>query len=178
MTANDDFDFSIKTAPADWNEAAPAQPDQRAVSRPKQTTTKKLPSGKQADLFSASFIGIAVCLTSGVGWYLLENRWNRSIWWAPAIIGLLIALAVRISAGAQAPGLRCGLALALYSVTILGAGVALARKHLIAQFAPVDFRSLESQFQFDLLSRGESVAGLIAGVVAIVVLSIGLSDQR
>ena len=179
MTANDDFDFSIKTAPTSWNEAAPDEEQPTTPTRrQKPRRTKKLPSRKKADLFSASFLGIAVSLVSAVGWYLLDSRWDQRIWWAPAAIGLLLAVAVRISAGAESSGLRCGLSFALYSVTVLVAGSFIARRNLLNQRATVDFESLESQLTFDLFSQGDSITGLVAGLVAIIAFSVGLSNQK
>ncbi len=173
MVTNNDSNFSVTTVPDEWNEAVRDAPGggeapQHPVGR---SGPKVMPSRNKTDLFSAGFFGVAVALASGIGWYYLETNDLDYLWWAPAAVGLLIGLGVRLAGGSASGGLNLGVSAVLFCMTVLVAGLAISRSNLIAQLTPVSADSLESQFILDQFTRLNSWLGLAGGLLAMTLTS-------
>ncbi len=174
MTTNDKFNFSVDTVPDEWTEAVQQAPSAGSQHRPTgRGGPKVMPSRQKTDVFSAGFLGVAVAIASGIGWYFLEVNDPGYFWWAPAAIGLLIGFGVRLAGGSASPGLSFAVSTVLFCLTVFVTGIAIARFNLVDQLAAVDADSLESQLIFDQFTRMNSWLGLVGGFLAMSLTSFG-----
>jgi len=177
MTANNDLDFSMDSIPEEWTkaseDASSSEVPKVKVKPGKPGKQKKMPSRQKTDLFSAGFLGTAVAIASGVGWYFIEVNDPRLFWWGPVIVGLLIGLGVRIAGGSASPGKSFAISTLLLCITIFVVGLAIARSNLNSQFSSVDRSSLESQFILEQFTHLNSWIGLVGAFFAMAITSFG-----
>ncbi|MFV0523075.1 MAG: hypothetical protein ACK5RL_01090 [Acidimicrobiales bacterium] len=117
MDRDKGYDFSDRTIPQSWHYAAKEAPHADAPAPKKKDRRRPVPARTTADLFSAIVFGGAVSAVTGAGWYLAETVLDVHSPLAPILVGVLIGLGVRFSAGPHDPGARGTLALVFYLLT-------------------------------------------------------------
>lgn len=180
MTKPNKLDIFAQEVPAEWVDAAE---DSGTVQDNTPLTSRKtptfLPGGDFVDTSSLLFLTAAVSIASGVGWYVLETWFDVSSPWLVTAIGVLIAVACRVGGGPSNPGIRAVIGLIFYGITSVGAGMGLARHRFIDLYRSIpSSQELESQFLLDHATTGTSIFAAILGGVAVVALSLFLSDHK
>jgi hypothetical protein len=113
----DSLDFSPRSVPESWVEAAadaPSYGDPRR--RRNQSTRHTLPVSTSLDLFTACLAAGAASIVSGYAWYELHLGGFTTPWITVAI-GLIIATAIRLGGGSEDIQTRGILGLLIYLLT-------------------------------------------------------------
>ncbi|MEL7156056.1 MAG: hypothetical protein AAFN30_05590, partial [Actinomycetota bacterium] len=117
MGSMHDIDYRQQAIPQSWTEAANEAPgagvEFQAVSDGPKVRVLPTPA---IDMFTAVFAALAMCMISGYTWFELHNRGVTNPWLA-VVLGLLIALTLRLSVGRHDTQTRAVMGLVFYLVT-------------------------------------------------------------
>ena len=134
--SDSNLDFSVRSVPDSWTAAADEAPKPSEDRRLRQPGFRRLPTGSRPDLVTGTLTGIAMTVIAGAAWYLnsvnavFTGRWVVFI--LSVLLGVLIAVAVRLGAGPAGPEQRVGVGAALYVIAVLGIAFAVSREQFTA----------------------------------------------
>ena len=111
-----DFDFSPRTVPQSWTDAADEAPGGDGMPLKKTPQVKTPPIRTSLDMFSACVSTVAVSIVTGFAWYVLQLSGVTTPWIAVAL-GAAIALALRLGGGRPDSQTRAIMALLFYLAT-------------------------------------------------------------
>ena len=96
METKSPFDFSIRSAPETWREAAVDAPEGDPDPIRRKRVVGELPIRYEIDAVTASIAAFAISIVTGAGWYLLEVQNGAASPWIALALGAVIAIAVRL----------------------------------------------------------------------------------
>jgi hypothetical protein len=177
------LDFSVRSIPDSWAAAAEDAPKPPDDVRVGQSGFHRLPTGTRPDLVTGTLTGIAMTVIAGTAWYL--NGVNGVFTGTAAdfvmsiLLGVLIAIAVRLGAGPSGPELRVGVGAALFVTTILSVAFAVTREEFTAlnRRSP-SFGEVEDLVTAYYLSRFTIIAAWILGLVVMSYMTFALKHRR
>lgn len=119
MSSMQDIDYSRQQVPQSWTEAASEAPgaglSYQSAGAGKGHRVRAIP-GPRADIFTAFFATAAVSMAGGVAWFQAFIR-GATYPWVALVMGLAIALALRLSIGPRDGQTRAMMGLLFYLVT-------------------------------------------------------------
>lgn len=117
--SNTTFDFSIDTVPVSWRDAEVEAPELDTAA-PRSRRSVSIPSAlDRVDIMTSVIAALATSTSCGVAWYLFETRGVSTSPLIALLVGLVIALAVRLGGGQGDPDVRATIAFIFYMATVL-----------------------------------------------------------
>jgi hypothetical protein len=172
-----DLDFSTRTAPDSWYEAAALAPKTEERAFRQASLMPVLPQSERADLLLACLTAVAMSVVCGYAWYRVDTTGSLRSPWLAVGLGIMIALSVRLGGGPADPDVRAALACGFYVVTVV-AVLFLASRHTYLELYGAN-RELASFEQELIRTRADplSVVAWISGGVAAARLSLLLGHR-
>lgn len=113
-------DFSIRSAPESWSANANASPmDADNTPLRRRRLMPRVPIREQPDMVTSTLFGGAAAFLVGWTWYDIEASAGAQSPWIAPILGIVIALGVRLGNGRHHADLRATLSTVLYLTTLL-----------------------------------------------------------
>lgn len=167
------FDFSIRSVPEAWSEAAKEAP--RGTPGPlidRGVGRHRLPSGMRPDLLTGALTGTAMTVISGAAWFALNVGDIYRGPWLAILLGALIAVSVRLGAGPAGPEQRATVGGALYLVAVLMTTYFIVRQNYSSLYrrTPAE-NEVESIITSEYLSDPVTVVAWVAGLVVMLWLT-------
>lgn len=134
METTTTFDFSVRTAPNEWSDAAADAPESDEKPLYRKRVVGDLPHRYEFDGVTSSISALAISIAVGVSWYVLEINNALQTPWISVILGLLIAVAVRLGAGPHVPEARATLSVIFYIATLLTVAYMIERYQFVAVY--------------------------------------------
>lgn len=136
---SESLDMSMGTVPQEWHNAQDQAPtqygDYGAISRAARFDV--IPTGPRESTFVANAAAVAASLMSGTTWYLMDVVGIYSGPWLAPLVGLAIALTIRIASNAEA-AYRAVLSVASYLLTLMVILIVLTHRDLTEIYQSID----------------------------------------
>lgn len=132
METKSPYNFDLGSAPDTWWNAAEDAPEGGEGPIKAKRYVKVMPRKADLDLMTALLAGLAMVGICGTTWYLLETNDRVTSPWMIPILGVFIALSVRLGGGAGSPDIRALVSGVLYVGTLVGVAYFIERFHLSA----------------------------------------------
>lgn len=167
METTTSFDFSVRTAPDEWNTAAADAPEGDEKPLYRKRVVGDLPVRYEFDALTSSIAALAVSIAVGVSWYVLEINNALRTPWVAVILGIIIAIAVRLGAGPHVPEARATLSVIFYLGTLLTVAYMIERYQFIAVYgSEASIAGGERGLVRDRLTQPGTVAAWALGLLA------------
>ena len=163
MSSQEHFDFSTKTIPDSWAEAAAEAPagDGQGPS-PTSGSPAIAPPRTSLDVFTACMAVAATSILGGVAWYILQQNGVTTPWLAVAL-GAMMAVAVRVGGGEDAQT-RGVLALFFYVLTASVTIFFITRASYQDLYGSTpNLRQLEQELVFNWFTTRTALAAWLGG---------------
>lgn len=134
METKTEFDFSIRNVPDAWNDAAEEGPEGDAVPLRRKRVVGQIPHHYDLDLLTACLAGMSMAIVAGTSWYFLEIRNAVTTPWLAMVLGLLIAMAVRLGAGEHHAEVRATISVIFYIATIFTVAYMVERYQFVSLY--------------------------------------------
>jgi hypothetical protein len=178
--ADKEFNFSVRNVPESWSEAAADAP--RAEPGPlvdRGRRSQRLPTGLRPDIVTGTLSGIAMAVISGAAWYSLSVGGIYRGPWLAMLMGLLIAVSVRLGAGPAGPEMRITAGAPLYVLSVIVTHYFVARQDHMSLFRDAPSAAqVEDILTRDYLSSPMVIVAWIAGLVAMGWCTYALTDAK
>ncbi len=120
--------FSVRDIPESWVDAAAEGP----VGSPgplveRRRSGRRLPTGAKPDLVTGALTGIAMTVISGAAWFTVDLSGTYTGPWLAVLLGVLVAIAVRLGSGPAGPEMRMTVGAALYIAGVLATTAVIVR---------------------------------------------------
>jgi hypothetical protein len=116
VSTSEDYDYASQPIPTSWTEAAAEAPESGHQRRRKKSEQAPIPEVTSLDMFTACLAAVAAAIFSGFMWYEAQMRGATSPWFV-VLLGIAIAVAVRVGGGREDPNARAVLSLMVYLAT-------------------------------------------------------------
>lgn len=114
-----EYEFSVKKVPESWREAEDEAPTGDDTPLKRKRFVASIPDQNNFDFLSAFVAALAMGGIGSTVWYFLETRDGFSSPWLAPVLGILIAIAVRLGGGKGQPDARAALASVAYSLSLI-----------------------------------------------------------
>lgn len=167
METTTSFDFSVRTAPNEWSDAAADAPEGDEKPLYRKRVVGDLPHRYEFDAVTSSISALAISIAVGVSWYVLEINEALQTPWIAVLLGLLIAVAVRLGAGPHVPEARATLSVIFYIGTLLVVAYMIERYQFVAIYgSEASIAGGERGLVRDRLTQPSTVAAWAIGLLA------------
>ncbi len=179
MSSEQRFDMSSDAIPSSWHEAATHAPQGTAKPLQKPGAVRAMPSGKGVDAFTATLVGAVVSIISGYLWFEIEMSTGKPYTWIAMVVGVAIAIAVRIGGGPPDHQIRATISMLFYLVTSVTALFLIGRANYAETYGEsAGLLDFENQLINTRLSDPLSALALAMGAVMAVVISYAMRRNR
>lgn len=179
MSSEQRFDMSSDAIPSSWHEAASHAPQGTAAPLQKAGPMRAMPSGKSLDTFTATLSGAVVSIISGYLWFEVEMTTGKPYTWIALIVGMAIAIAVRIGGGPPDHQIRATISMMFYLLTSIVALFLIGRANYSETYGQsASLLDFESQLINTRLSDPMSALALAMGAVLAVFISYAMRRNR
>lgn len=118
MTQPGSQSFSVRDVPESWVEAADENGPVDNSPLTKKRAVGVVPIHQDADALTGSLAALAMSVVVGTAWYAFESQDVINSPWLAVVAGALIAVAVRLGAGADHSDVRATVSLIFYIITL------------------------------------------------------------
>lgn len=136
METKKDLNFSLRNVPDTWEEAALEGPQGDDAPLRRKRVVGKLPQRYEMDAMTAFIAGASMTIVAGAAWYFLEIDGAVVSPWLAVMMGMLIAVAVRLGAGQDHPEVRASLSVIFYLVGVFTVAYMIERHQFISLYGP------------------------------------------
>ncbi|MFT7599385.1 MAG: hypothetical protein ACI8TP_002316 [Acidimicrobiales bacterium] len=172
METKTPFDFSVRNAPETWLEAAVEAPEGDDLPLHRKRMVGRLPARYEIDTLTACIAALAISISIGASWYLFETRNALNTPWISVVLGVFIAVAVRLGAGPDLPEVRATMSVIFYLGTILLVSYMIERTQFIQIYgSSAAIAGGERGLVRDRLTQPETVVAWGLGLLAATQLS-------
>ncbi len=173
-------DYSLRNAPASWNEAAEVAEvvhDPSPLGRRRVLPT--MPTREQPDVVSGTIMGGIVALAGGWLWYRYEVDMLTQMAWIAPLLGVAIALAVRAAGGPSHSDVRATLSAVLYLMTVLSVAYMIERTQFSQAYGnSSQFFNSNTALLRNRISEPATLSYWLLGLIATIQISYLLGKRR
>lgn len=173
-------DYSLRNTPNSWNQAAEdadIMPDSSPLGR--RRVMPSIPEREQSDIVSGTIFGGLVALTGGWLWYQGEVASVGQLAWVAPLLGVALAVVIRLSAGGRDSDVRATLSAVLYLLTILAVAYLVERAQFIETYGnATQFWNSNAALIRNRISEPWTITSWIIGLVLAIQLSYSLGNRR
>ncbi len=175
-----DNNYSYRNAPDEWADAetfSDVETDNTPLGR--RRVMPSVPTREQADLVTALTSGGIVALATGWLWYSYEIANAVEATWMAPVLGVAIAVGVRISGGGRHPDVRAAVSTVLYLLTVFAVAYLVERTQFLATYGDGSrFWNGNSALLRNRLSDLETVCFWLVGLFASIQTSYLLKTKK
>lgn len=172
--------FSVRTVPESWRAAAAEAP--KAEPGPlvdRSRRGQRLPTGLRPDIVTGTLTGIAMAVISGAAWYSLSVGAIYRGPWLAVLMGILVAVSVRLGAGPAGPEMRMTAGATLYVLSVIVTHYFIARQDHITLFREQPSAAqVEDILTSQYLSEPVVIVAWIVGLLAMGWCTFALTDAK
>lgn len=175
-----DTNYSMRTAPESWMEAAEASeiiPDPTPLGR--KRVMAEVPSREQPDMVSGTIFGGIVALVGGWLWYRYEVETLTQLAWLAPLLGVAIAFAVRVASGPNHSDVRATLSAVLYLLMVLSVAYMIERTQFAQAWgSSTQFFNSNTALLRNRISEPATISFWLLGLIGTIHLSYMLGRRR
>ncbi len=179
MKSETTFDFSIRSVPDEWKDAAEQAPELDAGIMRAKRTVRVRPSTERVDIMTSVIAALAISGVTGVAWYLFETRGVSDSPLLAILLGLVISIAVRLGGGPGDPDIRATISFIFYLTTVLAVAYMVERyDYQVTYRATPNLDQTEYWIVRDRLKEPTVILGWAAGLVLSTQISYVTRERR
>lgn len=179
MNTQTNMDFSMRSVPEEWHEAADEAPETDNGPLRNRRSLAVMPRGEQVDLVTSFIAAITMSVVAGTSWYLFETRGVTSSPLLAVLLAALIALSVRLGGGAADPEVRATISGVFYMAAIIVGTYFIERYDFRLTYGITpDLTASQEAVVRDRLSQPEVVIAWTAGLVLAMQLSYWTAKRK
>lgn len=172
--------YSLRNTPDSWNQAAEEAdivPDSTPLGR--RRVMPSIPEREQSDIVSGTIFGGLIALAGGWLWYQGEVASVGQLAWVAPLLGVALAVVIRIAAGGRDSDVRATLAAVLYLLTILAVAYLVERAQFIQTYGDAtQFWNSNTALLRNRISEPMTISSWLLGLVLAIQLSYSLGNRR
>ncbi len=172
--------YSLRNAPESWTEAAdeadvPHDPSPLGRKR----VMAEVPTREEPDIVSGTIVGAIVAIIGGFLWYRYEVATLTQLAWVAPVLGVALAVAVRVASGGRHSDVRATLCAVLYLLTILCVAYMIERTQFAQAYGDsTQFFNSNTVLLRNRISEPTTISFWLVGLIATIQLSYTLGKRR